>query len=213
VNLVSLPNNLGMLKALCYLKMKDSKITGIPKTYSEIERKSNEIGFTMPSDIYVGTLLKTLVSSKPKGHFLELGTGIGLSLSWMVDGMDAESKITSIDNDPKLVAIAKSYFEQDKRVKIIGMDGTEWIKNYSGKAFDLIFADAWPGKYSEIEETLDLIKPGGIYIIDDMSVQPNWPDGHQEIVDQLIGYLENRKDFNLTKMNWSTGIIIATKKC
>ncbi|MAO37761.1 MAG: SAM-dependent methyltransferase, partial [Zunongwangia sp.] len=31
--------------------------------------------------------------------------------------------------------------------------------------------------------------------------------------DQLIGYLENRKDFNLTKMNWSTGIIIATKKC
>ena len=61
--------------------MKDSKIKDISKTYSEIERKSNEIGFKMSSDIYVRTLLKTLVSSKPKGHFLELGTGIDLSLS------------------------------------------------------------------------------------------------------------------------------------
>ena len=192
--------------------MKDSKITGIPKAYAEIERKSYEIGFTMPSDIYVGTLLKTLVLSKPKGHFLELGTGIGLSLCWMVDAMDAESKITSVDNDPKLVAIAKSYFKQDKRVDIVNRDGADWIKNYSGKAFDLIFADAWPGKYSEIDKTLDLIKPGGFYIVDDMTAQPNWPNGHQQIVDQLIEYLENRKDFNLTKMNWSTGIIIATKK-
>jgi len=46
-----------------------------------------------------------------------------------------------------------------------------------------------------------------------MLAQANWPDGHQENADKLIDYLENRDDFNLTKMNWSTGIIIATKKC
>ena len=45
-----------------------------------------------------------------------------------------------------------------------------------------------------------------------MLAQQNWPDGHQENVDKLIEYLEQRKDFNLTKMNWLTGIIIATKK-
>ncbi len=45
-----------------------------------------------------------------------------------------------------------------------------------------------------------------------MSAQPNWPVGHQENVDALVGYLENRKDFNLTKMQWSTGIIIAARK-
>lgn len=85
-------------------------------------------------------------------------------------------------------------------------------KNYKGESFDLIFADAWPGKYSEVEEILELINIGGLYIIDDILTQANWPDGHQENVDKLIQYLENRKDFNLTKMNWSTGIIIATKK-
>ncbi|MBC7419073.1 MAG: SAM-dependent methyltransferase, partial [Pedobacter sp.] len=78
--------------------------------------------------------------------------------------------------------------------------------------FDLVFADAWPGKYSELDEILSLIKVGGFYIIDDMSAQPNWPVGHQGNVDRLTKYLERRTDFNLTKMNWSTGIIIAAKK-
>ncbi len=34
----------------------------------------------------------------------------------------------------------------------------------------------------------------------------------EENVDQLIGYLEKREDFNLTKLNWSTGIILMTRK-
>ncbi len=192
--------------------MNDLNILDKPKIHSEIEKKSKEIGFTMPSDLYIGTLLKTLITSKPKSNLLELGTGIGLSLSWMIDGMDTESILTSVDNDPKLIEIAGTYFGQDKRVKLICADGTEWIKNYEGEKFDLVFADAWPGKYSETDEILDLINVGGIYIIDDMLTQPNWPDGHQENVNQLIQYLENREDFCLTKMNWSTGIIIATKK-
>ncbi|MGM8363473.1 O-methyltransferase [Flavobacterium sp. ARAG 55.4] len=192
--------------------MNDSNILDKPEIHSQIENKSKEIGFTMPSDLYIGTLLKTLITSKPKSNLLELGTGIGLSLSWMIDGMDAASKLSSIDNDPKLIEIAKNYFAHDKRVNIINADATEWIKNYKGENFDLVFADAWPGKYSEINEILDLIKVGGMYIIDDMLPQPNWPQGHQENVEKLIDYLENRNDFNLTKMNWSTGIIIATKK-
>ena len=75
----------------------------------------------------------------------------------------------------------------------------------------MVFADAWPGKYSEIAEVLALVKIGGFYVIDDMSTQPNWPNGHQQKVDTLIAYLEERTDFNLTKINWSTGIIIAVR--
>lgn len=191
--------------------MNDSNIKDIPIIHSEIERKSKEIGFTMPSDVYIGTFLKTLVSSKPAGRFLELGTGIGLSLSWMVDGMDPSSTLITVDNDQELIDIAKHYFETDTRIEIVCEDGTSWIKNYGGEIFDLIFADAWPGKYSEIEEVLDLIRVGGFYIIDDMRAQLNWPEGHDKNVDRLVSYLESRTDFNLTKMNWSTGLIVAVK--
>lgn len=192
--------------------MNDSNIQDIPKIHTEIARKSKEIGFTMPSDMYIGTLLKTLISSKPGAHILELGTGIGLSLSWMIDGMDENSSLITVDNDPELIAIAKKYFGEDERVEITCDDGSEWIKNYKGSKFDLIFADAWPGKYSEIDEVLELLKGGGLYVIDDMAVQSNWPDGHDKNVERLVAYLENRADINLTKMNWSTGLILAVKK-
>jgi predicted O-methyltransferase YrrM len=192
--------------------MNDLNILDKPEIYAELEAKSREIGFSMPSDLYIGSLLKTLITSKPNGNFLELGTGIGLSLSWMIDGMDNESKAITVDNDPELIALAQAAFGDDLRVKIIYEDGSDWIKNYKGKKFDLIFADAWPGKYSELDEALDLVKIGGFYVVDDMQPQPDWPQGHQEQVDKLIDYLEKREDFSLTKLNWSTGIIIATRK-
>lgn len=191
--------------------MNDENIQDIPKINPEIERKSREIGFTMPSDVFIGTLLKTLISSKPSGRFLELGTGIGLSLSWMIDGMDADSTLVTVDNDPKLIKIAQQYFGTDTRISISCEDGARWIKSYEGKRFDLIFADAWPGKYSEINEVLDLVNLGGFYVVDDMKAQPNWPVGHDKYVDKLVSYLENRDDFTLTKMNWSTGLIVAVK--
>ena len=192
--------------------MTDFNIIDQPKLYPELLAKSEAIGFTMPSDVYIGSLLKTLITAKPKSNTLELGTGASLSLVWMIEGMDAESKLITVDNDPQLYNMALHYFGLDKRIDVICADGSAWIKQYRGAKFDLIFADAWPGKYSEIEETLELIVPGGLYVIDDMSTQPNWPDGHQQHVDGLVDYLEKREDFNITKLNWSTGIIIAVKK-
>lgn len=190
--------------------MKDTP-TDQPILYAAIQAKSQEIGFTMPSDLYIGSLLKSLIASKPAGHFLELGTGIGLSLNWMIEGLTDESKLITVDNDPKLIGIAKEFFGEDERLEIICADGAEWLLNYSGDKFDLIFADAWPGKYGQIEEVLSLVKAGGFYVIDDMTEQPNWPEGHQEKVEGLIAYLEARGDFTLTKMNWSTGVIVAVR--
>jgi len=192
--------------------MNDSHIKDIPAIHTELKGKSKEISFTMPSDLYIGSLLKTLVSSKPNGQFLELGTGIGLSLSWMIEGMDGSSTLISIDNDEELVAIANNYFGHDERVNLICQDGSEWIHQNTKESFDLIFADAWPGKYSEIENVLSMVKVGGFYIIDDMNAQPNWPQDHEIHVNKLDDYLEQREDFVLTKMNWSTGLIIAVKK-
>lgn len=192
--------------------MDDSKIPDIPEIHPLISQKSEEIGFSMPSDRYIGSLLKTLVASKPNGRFLELGTGIGLSLSWMADGMDSESRLVSVDNDPELMVLAEAHFGNDKRIELVCADGADWLRSYRGEPFDLIFADAWPGKYGELEEALALLKAGGFYVIDDMSAQPNWPEGHQENVDRLIEILESREDLTLTKMNWSTGLVLAVKK-
>ena len=57
-----------------------------------------------------------------------------------------------------------------------------------------------------------MLKPGGLYVIDDMLPQPNWPEGHAAKAEALIEILENRTDFHLTKLNWSTGVILMAKK-
>lgn len=192
--------------------MKNTTPLNRPEILSEIEAKSKEIGFTMASDSLVGSLLKTLIASKPASRFLELGTGIGLSLSWIIDGMDAESTLSTIDINSELIEIANGYFGKDKRIEILNMDGGRWIASYEGEGFDLVFADAWPGKYSHIERVLELINVGGFYIIDDMSAQANWSVGHEDLANKLTDYLEKREDFHLTKLNWSTGIIIMSRK-
>ncbi len=157
-------------------------------------------------------MLRTMVTSKPGGSFLEIGTGTGLSLSWIVEAMDENSTVISIDNNEDYLSIARGFFAADKRVSIVCVDGAEWIKSNQDKKFDLIFADAWPGKYNTLDEALLLLKIGGIFLIDDMIQQPNWPAGHHDNVENLVEYLSSRKDLQLTKMNWSTGLIIITRR-
>jgi len=141
---------------------------------------------------------------------LELGTGSGLATSWILQGMDSNATLVTVENNAVLLEIAQQQL-QDSRIDFVLADGYEWLKNYNGEQFDLVFADAMPGKYELFEEAWAIVKPGGFYIIDDMLPQPNWPEGHAERVAAFIAMLEDRNDVTLTKLNWSTGIIICVK--
>lgn len=183
-----------------------------PEAYLAIDKATRESGFTMASDVLTCSLLRTLAGAKPKGKLLELGTGTGLSTSWILDGMDEHSTLISIDNAPEFLTIARQYLEADKRVHLVHGDGGEWIAQNKGLRFDYIFADTWHGKYLLLEETLAMLNCGGLYIIDDMLPQPNWPEGHREKALTLLDELEKRTDIHLTKQRWATGIVIAVKK-
>ncbi|OIR24814.1 O-methyltransferase [Bathymodiolus thermophilus thioautotrophic gill symbiont] len=188
------------------------KVTKYPKYFNEIMQQTKQAGFDQLSDDKLGSLLTTLVASKPNSKILELGTGSGLSTVWLLAGMDNNSTLQTVDNDENLVNIAKQYLQDDKRVEFFIENGEDLILRTEPNSIDFIFADTWPGKYNYLEELLNLLKGGGIYLIDDMLPQENWPEGHNIKADNLVQYLENREDFNCVKLNWSTGIIICTKK-
>ena len=101
---------------------------------------------------------------------------------------------------------------QDRRVRFHVGSVVDFLKLAKGQRYDLIFADAWPGKYDHVAEALDLLQGGGLYIIDDMLPQPNWPADHAPKVPRVIAVLEQRADLLITKMCWSTGLIVVTKK-
>jgi predicted O-methyltransferase YrrM len=183
-----------------------------PAAYNAIKTATERSGFTMASEVLTCSLLKTLAASKPGGKFLELGTGTGLATTWILDGMDEASTLISIDNDADILNIAKDNLGVDKRLKLICTDGADWIKQNASQTFSFIFADAWPGKYQLLDEVLEMLEQGGIYIIDDMLPQPNWPDGHGAKVTDLLSYLDTREDLAITKLGWASGIVIIAKK-
>jgi len=183
-----------------------------PKAFNDINEATKLSGFTMASDVLTCSLLRTLAGTKPAGKFLELGTGTGLSTAWILDGMDNNSTLISIDNNPAFLEIARRFLANDNRLHLVSSDCGEWVNDNKHQKYDYIFADTWHGKYLLLDEVLSMLNKGGLYIIDDMLPQPNWPQGHQQKATDLVNYLETKEDLLLTKQLWATGIIIAVKK-
>ena len=183
-----------------------------PKGYSAIEIASKSIRFAMPSDLQTGALLKTLVGSKPGARVLEIGTGTGLATAWLLAGMGATGTLLSIDNDATYLAVADNILGDDPRLQLLCTEAGTYLETAQDQQFDLIFADAWPGKYANLDAALGTLAKGGLYVIDDMLPQPNWPAGHGDNVDKLVADLESRDDLHVVRMTWSTGVLIATKK-
>jgi predicted O-methyltransferase YrrM len=183
-----------------------------PTALSAIWRDTCELGFAMASEPLGCALLRTLAASKPAARLLELGSGTGLSTAWLLDGMDEQSQLTTVDNDPSVLTVLRKHLGADPRLQVVCAEGDVYLPSIKGQFFDLIFADAWAGKYRLVDETLALLKPSGIYVVDDMLPQPNWPDGHGVKAAALIAMLEQRSDVTLTKLAWASGLVIAVKR-
>jgi predicted O-methyltransferase YrrM len=190
--------------------MNDGQLA-FPAALSGIERDTAAVGFTMISEHKTGALLRMLAASKPGGMFLELGTGTGASTAWILDGMDTAARLVTVDNEAKFVEIARRHLGHDRRVTFELDDCGSFLRGLGGHQFDFIFADTWSGKFNHLEDALELLNRGGLYVIDDLLPQSNWPDGHAPKVPVLINQLETDPRLVLCKLSWSSGIIIATR--
>ena len=191
--------------------MDDRSIVRVPSAVEAIRRDTDAIGFSMASEPRTGSFLRTLAATKPSGRFLELGTGTGLGTAWLLDGMDQCARLDSVDSDPNVLEIARRHLGGDPRLRLHHADGVAFLAEASTGPYDLIFADAWPGKFSLLDLALAHLRTGGIYVIDDLLPQPNWPEGHAPNVPALIERLETQPGFTTTKLAWASGLMICVK--
>ena len=89
--------------------MNDSEIPRQSAAIAEIVNEASALGFQTASEPKVGALLATLAASKPGGRFLELGTGTGHGTAWLLAGMDAASRLETVDTDAEVVAVARRH--------------------------------------------------------------------------------------------------------
>ena len=135
-----------------------------------------------------------------------------MSTARLLDGMDSASSLTTVDNDEALLAILRNHLGADPRLTVVCADGDDFLRSLRGQRFDFIFADTWAGKYRLLSDALELLNPGGLYVIDDMLPQPSWPDGHAAKAAQLVATLEQVEGFQITKLSWARGAILVARR-
>ena len=192
--------------------MNDLEINRTPAAVEAILSDTEALGFRMVSEPRVGSLLAALAASKPAGRFLELGTGTGHATAWLLEGMDAASTLETVDTDADVVAVAQRHLGSDRRVTFLITDGADFLRRPARGPFDLIYADAWPGKFSQLDEALSLLRPGGMYVIDDLLPQPNWPEGHAPKVPALMDDIERRGEFVTVRLAWASGLMLVVRR-
>ncbi|MER6910422.1 class I SAM-dependent methyltransferase [Streptomyces sp. NPDC000594] len=183
----------------------------LPDTLESLRAKARAAGFGMSSEDRTGSLLAALAATRPQGRILELGTGVGEGTAWLLSGMDADSRLVTVELDPALQSLAREQLGADPRVTWVTGDGGEWLEQYDGEPFDLVFADTWPGKFTHLDRALALVAPGGTYLVDDLLPQPGWPEGHASSVAGLLERLEERADFRSVRMTWASGLLMAVR--
>jgi predicted O-methyltransferase YrrM len=59
---------------------------------------------------------------------------------------------------------------------------------------------------------LSLLGPGGVYVIDDLRPQANWPEGHAAKIPPLVDAIERRADVTTVRLAWSSGLLLAVRR-
>jgi predicted O-methyltransferase YrrM len=182
-----------------------------PPALTAITRETERLGFALASLPETGALLRTLAAGRPGGRVLEIGTGTGIATAWLLDGMDETARLVSIDIDATTSAVAARHLCDDPRLTPVVEDGEAWLGKDGHGRFDLIFADAIPGKYQAFEAAWRLLAVGGFYVVDDMSPEPDWPADHVSRATKLLDHLCTRPDCRLVSLDWAGGIAIAAR--
>src|SRR5271168_5015436 len=109
-----------------------------PAALPVILGRTEALAFPMPSEPRTGAMLRVLAASKPGGNLLELGTGTGLSTAWLLDGMDQDARLTSVDIDPGPQTVAREILGDDPRLQIVTEDAGSFLRRRTETTFDLI---------------------------------------------------------------------------
>src|SRR6056300_237728 len=128
-------------------------------------------------------------------NVLEIGTFTGLSALSISLALPEDGKLIALDKNEKTNELALKFFKkakQDHKIKTIVKPALETLEELNKNEFDMIFIDADKMNYKQYyEKSLELIKKGGLIIIDNVL----W---HGEVADEKNNdkFTINIREFN-----------------
>ncbi|MET8754133.1 class I SAM-dependent methyltransferase [Streptomyces sp. NPDC004667] len=152
----------------------------VPPAVGAAYARARQVGFARSCCPEVGALMSVLSAAVPTGgRILELGTGVGVGLAWIVHGLRSRTdvEVVSVEIDPRNSAVAAGAGWPDRVTLVVG-DAKEVVPSLG--EFDLIFLDVPGGlKASLFDDAITALRPGGQLLMDDMN--PYWGKGRTRL--------------------------------
>ena len=156
-----------------------------PPEVPDVVRRALEVsrrrGFVSVCRTETGRLLATLAATRG-GTVAEFGTGSGVGTAWLRSGVRPGTRILSAELDVGLADEAAELFRDDDQVEVVAAD---WSTLRDRGPFSLLFLDARQPKASEADVVVDLLEPGGLVVLDDLTPSTFWPPMEAGRVDVL----------------------------
>jgi len=169
-------------------------------------------GFTQQGAVEVARFIGALTRLAGPRWALELGTGMGLTTYHILSNLPPDGVLDSVESNQELIEVARKVVGGDKRLRLHNRLGEDFIgEALEADRYDFIFADTWPGKYFLLDEVLRMVKPGGIYVIDDMNHSDDWPDGHEKKAQSLLAHLQGLTGWSFSYYTFGTGVGIGQR--
>jgi len=184
----------------------------VPDRVERAAAVAAESGFTLSCDDDVGRLLAVLAAAvPPHGRILELGTGCGVGLAWIVHGLGARDDVdvVSIERDAKSVACARRN-TWPSFVSIV--EGDALVLMPASGIFDLVFADAEGGKWDGLDTTIATLAPRGLLLVDDMTPRRWENERHRVNTEAVRARLLSDRHLVATEIAHGTGVVLCTRR-
>ena len=150
-----------------------------PPLVVRAEALARELGFTHSCSEETGRLLHVLAGSRGRARVAETGTGVGFGAAWIVSALDVSVPFVTAELDERRAAAASALFGDDGNVQVLHGDWHDVVPPHA--PFDLLFHDGSKRRPDlDGEETLGLLAPRGLVVLDDLTPGREGPDPVRE---------------------------------
>ena len=184
----------------------------LPERVARAEERAARAGFENLCGRPVGRLLASLAAAVPLGgRVLEIGTGLGVGLAWIVSGLEER-------DDVEVISVECDLLRSENTARD---SWPPWVRLVAGSAenllpdlgrFSLAVADAEMGKWVRLDLSIEALHRRGVLVVNDMSPNLHDAPSSRSTVSQVRTALLGDSRLMAAEITASSGIITATRK-
>lgn len=140
-----------------------------PETIAAAREVALELG-AQPVSVGTGALLRVLAAAKDARAVVEIGTGAGVGSLWLLEGMNPDGVLTSIDPEAEFQRAARTAIRNagvaSHRSRFINDRALDVLPRLAQEAYDMVVID---GPAGEVPRYLDhaarLLRRGSLLVV------------------------------------------------